>query len=150
MKRLAVPFLKYVLGPLLVAIFSFYLGKKNENQSDKGYAVLAQALNVQLQDTLNHIDARIDNLDTRMLRAENNLLVFHRVPASQPIAVTVPKPPKPVVPTRATPPTPAPPAKAAPPEKADTAPGKIVAVPKAAKPPVQKIQIRVPDRLRDL
>lgn len=156
MKRLAIPFLKYILGPLLVAILSFYLGKKNEAQTDKSYSVLAQALNVQLQDTLNHIDARLNNLDTRMLRTENVLLVYHAplpAPATQPVAVP-PKPPKPVVPTKATPPTPTPPTKALPPAKADTAPGKIVVVPAKAplKPSLHKakMQIQVPARLRDL
>lgn len=155
MKRLAVPFLKYVLGPLLVAIFSFYVGQKNESQNNKGYEVLAKAVNVELQATLEHIDARLDGLETRTLRLENNLLVFHRVPSTQPVVEPPPMPLKPAVPAKAPavvpPPTKAPaaPVKVAPPAKVDTAPGKIVVAPKPPARPAQRMPIRVPPRLKD-
>jgi hypothetical protein len=147
------PFIQYVLGPLLVAIFSFYLGQKNETRSDKGYEMLAKALNVELQATLEHIDARLDGLEARMLRAENTMLAYKgpaptTAPATQPVVVPVlVKPPKPQVPTKAEVPS-----KAPPPEKAprisDARLLLDVKAPAAAKKAPMR-QFQVPARMKD-
>jgi hypothetical protein len=101
--------LKYVLGPVIVALGIGSYSHDNHQQSSAGYEVLAKAMNHEVMDKLEALETRVVKLEARVA------LQPASAPATQPAA----KPPKPpivvkVLPAKAPPIAKAPPAAKAP------------------------------------
>lgn len=72
--------LKYVLGPVVAVALGVGYSNQNHGKSVKGYEVLATALNDQVLARLNHLDRRLDVIESRLDRIES-------APASQPFRI---------------------------------------------------------------
>jgi len=76
--------LKYVLGPVIVALGIGSYSNSNHQQSAAGYEVLAKAMNHEVMDKLEQLDKRVVMLEARVALA----------PASAPATQPTIKPPK--------------------------------------------------------